>query len=548
MKHLILYISLFFCSITFAQSSLVEAKVDTTNIKIGEQFEYKISVNGTENVIIPKLELNSFEIIDSLKIDTLKNKLIKRYILTSFDSGASYIPQQQIFIKNQAYLTDSLLINIATVPIDTTKIKKFPIKGIKGEPYQFDDFRDYVFWGLLLLAIIVGLLVYYFVFYKKKDVEEKIIVPALPPYEEAIEKLKELDDKLLWQNNRTKQYYSELTEILRNYIGRDVEIPTLELTSNEIVELVETQNASKDLGISNDTINNIHRLLQSADLVKFAKSKPLANEIANDRKTVEQIINTIQPKVKTYRSIIEEQEGIVNDIEINTSYNDAIEITPKDHKLKTYFKTNFKAILIILLISLFIILGSYFGYKLYNSAGQFLDTTTTEQLYNKPWKTQSTAGNPIMTLETPVDLKKNKLPIEIAEDAKQFLKNVDTYSYASLVNNLQIAVSHFTYKEGLSLNLEGGIQEGIAQMQQQKGVSNIKYEVEPYSLNTSVEGAKLNGTLTENRIQKEFEALLFIHNHNAWMTIISHKINDTNGRQIVNRIKNSIKINIDDVE
>jgi len=63
--------------------------------------------------------------------------LIQKYIITGFDSGAYYIPQQQIYVKNQAYLTDSLLVNVATVAIDTTKIKKFPIKTIKASESSY---------------------------------------------------------------------------------------------------------------------------------------------------------------------------------------------------------------------------------------------------------------------------------------------------------------------------------------------------------------------------------------------------------------------------
>ena len=124
---------------------MVSADIETSNIRIGEQFSYKIVINETENVILPKLELQGLEVIDSAKVDTINNKLIQKYILTGFDSGAYYIPQQQIFIKNQAYLTDSLLINVATVAIDTTQIKKYPIKSIKKEPFVFDDFKIYIY-------------------------------------------------------------------------------------------------------------------------------------------------------------------------------------------------------------------------------------------------------------------------------------------------------------------------------------------------------------------------------------------------------------------
>ncbi|WP_299105139.1 BatD family protein [uncultured Tenacibaculum sp.] len=296
MKKYLLYICLFLSAVVFAQESLVKAEVDTTNIRIGEQFEYKISVNETQNVIIPKLEkLTGLEVVDTLKIDTINNKLIRKYILTGFDSGAFYIPRQQIFIKNQAYLTDSLLINVATVPIDTTKIKKFPIKGIKGEPYRLDDFKHYLWWALAIL-ILIAVLVYYFFFRKKKEEVQQEIVPALPPYEEALEKLKNLDEKLLWQNNKTKQYYSELTDIVRGYIERELKIPALENTTDELIGTLTDFKEIDTIDVDKEIIKKLKELLQEADLVKFAKSKPLSHEIEQDRKDAESVINNIKTK------------------------------------------------------------------------------------------------------------------------------------------------------------------------------------------------------------------------------------------------------------
>jgi len=316
MKKSLLYIFLLISTISFSQkSSLVLIEIDTTNIRIGEQFNLKISVEETDNVIIPKLELKGLEVIDSIKVDTIKNSLIKRYVLTGFDSGSFYIPQQQIFVKNQAYLTDSLLVNVATIAVDTSKIKKFPIKSIKTEPFILDDFKGYI-WIVLLVILAIGLLVYFFGFRKKKEELQEEIITIIPAFEEAISKLHQLDEKLLWQNNKIKQYYSELTEIVRNYLGRDIEIPTFEQTSDEIIMLIKIQNDEKKLGLSKETLKIITSLLRNADLVKFAKAKPLSNEIEGDRKCAELIIKKIQPKIIKYKSsiVLPETEKVINTI------------------------------------------------------------------------------------------------------------------------------------------------------------------------------------------------------------------------------------------
>ncbi|MEO9570958.1 MAG: hypothetical protein ABJH82_10270 [Polaribacter sp.] len=305
MKKQIFYILfLFISTIGFAQESMVKAEIDTTNIRIGEQFSLKISVDETQNVILQKLQLKGLEIIDSTKVDTVKNSLVRKYILTGFDSGAFYIPQQQIFVKNQAFLTDSLLVNVATITVDTTKVKKFPIKSIKSEPLTFDDFKIYIYILLAALAII-GFWIYWFVIRKRKEEEEEQTYRALPPYEEAIFKLNELDEKLLWQNNKVKEYYSELTEIVRGYIERELKVPALEKTTDEVLDMLKDFKKSETILTSEDTIKKLKDLLQEADLVKFAKSKPLALEIEEDRKDAQDIVSNLKPK-----PIIEENDEL----------------------------------------------------------------------------------------------------------------------------------------------------------------------------------------------------------------------------------------------
>ena len=126
LRYVVLLSSLYLFPLTiFAQK--VSVKADTTNIRIGEQLEYQITVGDTANVIIPKLEnITGLEVVEDFPLDTVKNNLFKKYILTGFDSGAFYIPSQQIFIRNRAYITDSILINVATVAVRYLTTKNVP--------------------------------------------------------------------------------------------------------------------------------------------------------------------------------------------------------------------------------------------------------------------------------------------------------------------------------------------------------------------------------------------------------------------------------------
>jgi hypothetical protein len=294
MKLKILFFLLLISSLTYAQK--VSVTTDTTNIRIGEQFLFKIVIKDTANVIFPeKLEnLTSLEVVKDVKIDTFKNSLIKKYLMTGFDSGAFYIPTQQIFIKNRAYLSDSVLINVATVAVDTTKQKMFPIKAIQSEPLVYDDFKPYIIW-VVLAILLIGLFIYYLKNRKKPEIKAVEIINTLPPFEEALEKLQELDNKLLWQNNEIKKYYSELTEIVRVFIEKELEIPALEITTHELVSLLSDYNNPKNIKPAKETIRKLNALLQEADLVKFAKSTPLSHEIEEDRRDAEKVLNDLKP-------------------------------------------------------------------------------------------------------------------------------------------------------------------------------------------------------------------------------------------------------------
>src|SRR5210317_354724 len=284
-----------FLFLWFSGFSQVSSSIDTTSIRIGEQFNYEITVDQTSDVRFPKFEsdsLNRIGVVTSHKIDSLKNQLIKKYTLTSFDSGRYVLPGQEIFIKDKRFLTDEVVIDVGTVPVDTLKQPMYHIKEINNEPYLFSDYLNY-FWGLILLLIIIAVILY-FVLKDKPSPEE--IISRIPPFDAAKMRLKELDQKELISKNKIKPYYVELTDIVRTFIEKEMNIPALESTTDELLEIITDFNSSSHLNISEDTLLKLKQLLKEADLVKFAKSRPLQNEIALHREDAEGIIDTLHPK------------------------------------------------------------------------------------------------------------------------------------------------------------------------------------------------------------------------------------------------------------
>ncbi len=273
--------------------SQVTSRVDTTKIRIGEQFHYEIEVAETQDVRLPKFELDSLNRVGvvSSKIDSLKNRLIVKYTLTSFDSGQYVLPGQEVFIRDKRYLTDPVIVDVGTVPVDTIKQPMHHIKTIKGEPYLFSDYLNY-FWGLIIALLIIGAILYYVLRDKPKHEE---YIEKIPPFEMAKQRLQELDSKKLVEQNRIKLYYVELTDIVRTFIEREMSIPALESTSEELIETITDFNASSKLNIPSETLDKLRRLLREADLVKFAKMKPLLNEIELHRQDAEKVIDVMHP-------------------------------------------------------------------------------------------------------------------------------------------------------------------------------------------------------------------------------------------------------------
>ncbi len=285
-----------FFLIGFFANAQVSTQVDTTKIRIGEQIQYQIIVDQIEGVQFSKFQLDSLgkmEVVTSFDIDSLKNRLVKKYALTSFDSGRYVLPGQMVTINNTKFLTDSIVFDVGTVQVDTENPQFFDIKNILDEPYTFADFIKFIWWFLAIL-FITGLILAY-IFRKKYTPEE--IIARIPPFELAKQRLHELDSKQLWQHDKVKEYYVELTDIVRSFIEREMHIPALESTTDELLETISDFNENSKLDIPKETILKLKILLKEADLVKFAKSKPLSNEIQLHRNEAEHIIDNLHPKI-----------------------------------------------------------------------------------------------------------------------------------------------------------------------------------------------------------------------------------------------------------
>ena len=160
---------------------------------------------------------------------------------------------------------------ISSEELSQDSLSIVPIRNIIKEPLKLSDFLiyAYVLGGLALLGL--GYVLYARQIKKREEIVEEAEEVYIPPHRIALDKLIDLDAKKLWQKGSIKQYQSELTFIIREYIENRYKVPALELTTFETLQHLKKKNLDSFLS------NELQNILQVADLVKFAKSKPDVN-------------------------------------------------------------------------------------------------------------------------------------------------------------------------------------------------------------------------------------------------------------------------------
>jgi hypothetical protein len=211
--------------------------------------------------------IGSFEIINASLTDTIKIdsgwKLSQSYILTHWDSGTFYIPSITIEEKT----SDSIMVYVNTIKTS----KEDGLKDIKdpvNTPISFLEVLPYIL--IFIFVILIGFLIYYYIINKKKTVktEEKVEI-IIPPFQIALDLLFKLNDKNLLKQNEVKEYYSQISEILRKYIESGLGLKAMEISSNEIISSLKQQRIET---------RSIEKVFTISDLAKFAKFKPLEIE------------------------------------------------------------------------------------------------------------------------------------------------------------------------------------------------------------------------------------------------------------------------------
>jgi hypothetical protein len=531
----LLIIALLLCSIQH-NAQEVSAEIDRDTIKIGEQIKYTITAKVKPEDIIVFPEGQTFtplEMVEAFKIDTTQLEplkiLSKTYALTKFDSGSYIIGQQTLKLNDDFLQTDSIRIKVNDVIVDTTKQKLFPIKTYIDIEKPF-EISSWVWWIIIGILIIVGVAYLILKFKNKKDKKKR----RIPPYQKALQSLQELDNSKLIENRNLKEYYSQLTEISRRYLEEKVEIRALEYTSNELVNELEQKRKSQNLNIDSELIEDFKKVLQRADLAKFAKSAPDVITAKSDRKNIETFTNSMQT-------------AIPEPTEEEKKRDEAYQAILKKRRQRRNIAFAILGALAILTITTVALVAT----KGYDYVRDAYFGNASKEMLEQDWIT-STYGFPPLEISTPdVLIRKSSKDLDNLIQANEFAIGYEIFEKGTPFSDLSVTLSTIEFKEGTQFDMNKSIEGVLAEFENQ-GAYNILNKQNEFESLDGTKGVQITGSyniknpITQNDIKKSYNVLIFYLGEYICSVTVIHNEKDQYANEITNRIINTVEFKLED--
>ncbi len=311
-KNIILTMALMGCSgLAFCQT--VEQRIDSLQMLIGQQtiLHLKATARKGAKVVMPSFKpqaqiVPGVEVVEQSKGDTMHvgdNQMVvsRDYTITSFDEKVYAIPALNVKIDGKNCHGNPLALKVLTVPVDTVHPNQFyPPKTVQENPFLWSEW-SFAFWLSFLLLIVCGAMLYLCNRLKKnKPIIARIrIIKRVPAHEKALKEINDIKQHHSTSNQETqKEYYTHLTNALREYIVNRFGFNAMEMTSTEIIENLRASGDQK-------MIDELRMLFSTADLVKFAKYEIPMNE--NDAN----LVNAINFIDQTKTNELPKEEKIV---------------------------------------------------------------------------------------------------------------------------------------------------------------------------------------------------------------------------------------------
>ena len=509
---------LFAQSASFDPSIQIESQLDTTSFKIGEKIDYsiKISLKNKYAIKFPeKPNFLPFEVLESFETDTIndtdKFSIIKKYSLINFEPGEFWIPPQKILFDTAIKFSDSLLITINDVEVDTLKQNLFNIKPIIPIKRNYTNIFTVIFFLLL-----ISLALWYFITKRSKESSHSNLDDNESFYEIAIKRINKLKSITPKNQNEFKEFYTNLVDSLREYLESQFQIPALESTSSELLIRIKVFSDNKKYNIENNNFKDLEKLFTKSDLIKFAKSLPSKNEVSNDIKTISSFIKTVNDY---YLKEIE----LEIDAEKLTSFNKQENNGFKLKKLAYIFTG---AVLSILLFS-FILFGYY-------PVRDTLLLHPTRKLYAKEWYS-SQYGSPPVEIQTPEILSRSEDTLGITK-----------FNLGDSTDPFFIELTFNDVIKGQQVSDLNTLLNNSLEKLQSLGAKNILMNDETFTIKSGDTGYKFYGSLdfgeNTSMVRSSYTSIIFPYDQVTISITIIYLKEDRYSDKIERRILESLNI------
>jgi hypothetical protein len=276
----------------------IETSVDKAEVFIGDLVNYKVTViyDSSIELLPPPLgaNLGAFDVKDyetdiTTELPDGKLKTESRFVLSTFTTGDYVIPPVPMaFVlpdgARKIVLSETVPIKVKSLLLNTDD--SADIKPLKAQ-YEFQrDYTWYYIWGAVVL-LFLGALGYFF-WWRRRQRKEAEFVDLRPAWEIAFEKLAKLEQKRLIEESKFKEYYLDLTDIIRAFLGRMYAANITDMTTEELFAKYET------IGLPEVSREPLDEFFGHADLVKFAKFVPEPPRCQSDFRFVHDQIEQVR--------------------------------------------------------------------------------------------------------------------------------------------------------------------------------------------------------------------------------------------------------------
>ena len=279
---------------------VIDISIRPDSLTVGDKFLYINEIEIPEGMEINPVplgdQLGNATVISGIERikEPLENKVSYACTLAVYKTGDFEIPSFTFVMTDSSGNTEEITGNsynltvYTVLPPDTSSAVTGDIADIR-EPYRIPG----PIWPYIVIPIALALLIFgAYKLYNRAQREQAIPqAPQRSPWEIAFESLDSLKSDRHYDFGRIKQYYFELSLIVREYLERRYEFPAVEQTTYEL------DSGGRVKVVGEKFYNKLFEFFNRADMAKFAKGKPPRHDADSDLALAYELVRETIPVI-----------------------------------------------------------------------------------------------------------------------------------------------------------------------------------------------------------------------------------------------------------